>query len=102
MIRVAVAGFAASCLLALSPGPSAAEESGSAETIPERSVRLAKDASVRVTETEREWLKLAQVLTKNQADFNATGSSETSLREQASRLLGAAKKLLEDQKRLGS
>src|SRR5262245_25454405 len=102
MIRVAVAGLAASCLLALSPGPSAADESGSAERIPEPALRLAKDASERVTETEREWLKLALVLTKNQADFKVTGSSENSLREQASRLLGAAKELLEDQKRLGS
>ena len=97
-----VAALAAIWLLAQSAGPAAADESSSAEKLPEPALRLAKDASLRVTETEREWLKLAQGLTKNQADFSVTDGSTSSLREQASRLVGAAKKLLEDQKRLGS
>jgi hypothetical protein len=100
VIRVVVAVLTAGCLLALSSGLSAADESGSAERIPEPALRLAKDASERVTETERDWLKLAQELTKNEAQFSVTDGSAGSLREQASRLLGAAKKLLEEQKRI--
>jgi hypothetical protein len=97
-----VAALAAIYILALSSGPAAADESVSAEKLSEPALRFAKEASLRVTETEREWLKLAQGLAKNQADFTVTGGSGSSLREQASRLLGAAKKLLEDQKRLES
>jgi hypothetical protein len=100
--REMVAALAAIYILALSSGLAAADESGSAEKIPEPALRWAKDASERVTETERDWLKLAQGLAKNQADFRVTEGSANSLREQASRLLCAAKKLLEEQKRIGS
>lgn len=100
MIRVVIVAVAAIWLLAVSSAPAAADDNGSSERLTEPALRYAKDASLRVTETEREWLKLAQMLAKNQADFSVAAGSESSLREQASRLVAAAKTLLEDQKRM--
>jgi hypothetical protein len=81
-----------------------ANEDGSGERLAEPALRFAKDASFRVAEMEREWLKLAEGLTKRQADFAVAdgGHSDSSLRDEATRLLGSAKKLLADSKRVGS
>lgn len=81
-----------------------ANEDGSGERLPEPALRFAKDASLRVAEMERDWIKLAEGLAKSQADFVIAdgGHSDSSLRDLASRLLGSAKKLLADSKRVGS
>jgi hypothetical protein len=102
VFRVVVAALSASCLLALPRGVASADQKDSPESLPEPALRFAKEASLRVTDSEREWLKVAEGLAKYQADFTVKDGSESSLREQASRLLDAAKKLLGEQKRLGS
>jgi hypothetical protein len=80
-----------------------ANEDGSGERLAEPALRFAKDASLHVAEMEREWLKLAEGLAKSQADFVIAdgGHSDSSLRDEASRLLGSTKKLLADSKRVG-
>jgi hypothetical protein len=102
MTRVILAGLVASCLLALSPEATRAEEPGASDRLPEPALRFAKEASERVADMEQGWKKLAEALTKNQADFALTDGSANSLQEQSSRLLSAARGLLEDQKRLTS
>jgi hypothetical protein len=97
-----VAALTASCLLALPPEASSADQKDGPERLPEPAFRFAKEASLRVTESEREWVKVAEGLAKFQADFTVKDGSESSLREQASRLLDAARKFLGDQKRMGS
>src|SRR5262249_38932100 len=102
VFRVMVAALAASCLLALPSERAWADQKDSPERLPEPALRFAKEASLRVTDSELEWLKVAEGLGKYQTDFTVKDGSESSLREQASRLLDAAKKLLGDQKRMGS
>lgn len=102
MTRLIVAGLVASCLLALCREASRAEEPAASEKLPEPALRFAKEASERVADLERGWKKLGEDITKNQADFTVTEGSANSLREQSSRILSAARKLLEDQKRLAS
>jgi hypothetical protein len=86
----------------MTSGPAAADQKDSPDKLPEPALRFAKEASLRVAESEREWVKVAEGLAKNQSDFTVKDGSESLLREQASRLLDSAKKLLGDQKRLGS
>ena len=101
MRRVAVAALAASCFLALgSRELSAGDQAG--DKLPEPAVQFAKETTLRLTEAEREWAKMAERLDKCQADFTVADRSHTdgSLRDEAGRLLAAAKKLLADQKQL--
>ena len=102
VFRVVVAALTASCILAFPSGPASADQKDSPDSLPEPALRFAKEASLRVLESERDWVKVAEGLAKNQADFTVKDGSESSLREQASRLLDTAKKLLGEQKRLGT
>jgi hypothetical protein len=100
--RVTVAALAASCFLALGArGLSAGEQSGG-DKLPEPALQFAKETTLRLTETEREWAKVAERLDKCQADFAIADRSysDSSLRDEAGRLLAAAKKLLADQKQM--
>ncbi len=102
MRRVTVAALAASCFLALgSRGLSAGDQAGR-DKLPEPALQFAKETTLRLTETEREWAMMAERLDKCQADFSVADRSYTdsSLREEAGRLLAAAKKLLADQKQM--
>lgn len=100
--RVAVAVLAASCLVALgSQGLSAGDEAGG-DKLPEPALQFAKETTLRLTEAERDWAKVAERLDKCQADFMVADRSysDSSLRDEAGRLLAAAKKLLADQKQM--
>lgn len=103
MRRAIVAALCAGLLLVFGRTPLSANDNGTTERLPEPALRFAKDASLRVTEFEREWIKQAEALTKCQADFAIAdaGQSDSSVRDQASRLLAAAKKLLTDSKQIG-
>jgi hypothetical protein len=93
--------LAASFLL-LGQGVGATEEQGPDGKLPEPALRFAKDASLRVTEMERDWQKFSDGLAKGREDFVRPERKHTdsSLREEASRLLASAKKLIDDQKRI--
>jgi hypothetical protein len=97
-----VAALAASCLVLAGLGMAAADEPGPEGKLPEPALRFAKDASLRVTEMERDWQKLADGLAKDCPDFARPERkhTESSLREEASRLLASAKKLLDERKRI--
>lgn len=97
-----VAALAASSLILFGLGAAAAGEQGSDEKLPEPALRFAKDASLRVSELERDWQKVAHEIAKAKDDFvrPLRAYSDTSLREEATRLIAAAKKLLEDEKRI--
>lgn len=93
--------LAASWLLLLGGGRVTADDKEAGDRLPEPALYLAKEATRRVTEMEFDWLKLAEALTKRQADFQLTegARSDSSLREQATRLLAAGKGLLTASKR---
>jgi len=97
-----VAAIAASCLVLAGLGMAAADEPGPEGKLPEPALRFAKDASLRVTEMERDWQKLADGLAKDRPDFARPERkhTESSLREEATRLLASAKKLLDERKRI--
>lgn len=101
MIR-RTAALAAGWVIAASCGAAPADDNAPGEKLPEPALRFANDASRRVTEMEREWLRLAEGLTKARADFAATDGPERPLGEQASRLRDGARMLLESRTRLGS
>jgi hypothetical protein len=97
-----VAALAATCVLVLGQEAVSAEDQGFEGKLPEPALRFAKDASLRVTEMEREWLKLSEVFTRRQPDFAITGAvhSDASLRDQAQRLLLSGKNLVAQEKRM--
>ncbi len=99
-----VAAVAASFLLAFGSQGLAAGDQASGDKLPEPALQFAKETTLRLTETEREWVKLAERLAKCQADFTGADrtDSDASLRDEASRLLASAKKLLADQKQMGT
>ncbi len=99
VLRVA---FAASFLFLMGQGVGATEEQGPDGKLPEPALRFANDASLRVTEMERDWQKFSDGLARGREDFvrPERKHTETSLREEASRLLASAKKLIDDQKRI--
>ena len=70
-----VAALAASCLLAMTSGLASADQKDSPERLPEPALRFAKDASLRVTETEQEWQTLAEGLAK--ADSTVAAMAKT-------------------------
>lgn len=90
------AALAAICALAPHFGAARADDGPPAERLPEPALRFAKDASLRLMEAERGWLKLADGLAKAGAEFAAAAGSP---HERAARHLAGAKKLLEDQAR---
>jgi hypothetical protein len=96
--------LAASFLIVLGQGVAAADDEGPGDKLPEPALRFAKDATLRVAEMEQDWQKLADSLQKARADFVLAERKHTdsSLRDEASRLLGAAKRLLDSQKRIPS
>jgi hypothetical protein len=97
-----VAVLAASCVLAFgSRGLSASDPAGG-DKLPEPALQFAKETTLRLAEAEREWAKVAERLDKCQADFSVADRSysDSSLRDEASRLLASAKKLLADQKQM--
>ncbi|HEY7326641.1 MAG TPA: hypothetical protein VH592_03305 [Gemmataceae bacterium] len=99
---VTVAALAASCLLALgSQGLSAGDDAGG-DKLPEPAIQFAKETTLRLTEAEREWAKVAERLDKCQVDFTVADRSysDGSLRDEAGRLLAAAKKLQADEKQM--
>jgi hypothetical protein len=102
--RAAGAALAASCLLAFAQPGLVAGDQAAGDKLPEPAHQFAKEASSRVTETEREWVKMVERLTKCQADFTVAdrASTDGSLRDEASRLLASAKKLLADHKQMGT
>jgi hypothetical protein len=100
--RVTVAAVAASFFLALgSRGLSAGDQAGG-DKLPEPALQFAKETALRLAETEREWAKVSERLDKCQADFTVAvrSYSDSSLRDEAGRLLAVAKKLLADQKEM--
>lgn len=91
------AALAAICSLAPHFGAARADDGPAAERLPEPTLRFAKDATLRIMEAERGWLKLGDGLAKAGAGFaTATGSPC----DQAVRHLAGAKRLLEDQTRM--
>lgn len=104
MYRAVVAALAASCLFVFARQELRAGNQGAGEKLPEPAHQFAKEASARVTETEREWAKMVERLTKCQTDFTVAGrvSTDGSLRDEASRLLAAAKKLLADHQQVAT
>jgi hypothetical protein len=97
-----VAAVAASFFLALGSRVLAAGEQAGGDKLPEPALQFAKETTLRLAETEREWAKVSGRLDKCQADFTVADRSysDSSLRDEAGRLLAAAKKLLADQKQM--
>jgi hypothetical protein len=62
--RAAGAALAASCLLAFAQPGLFAGDKAAGNKLPEPAHQFAKEASSRVTETEREWVKMVERLTK--------------------------------------
>ncbi len=104
MRHAAGAALAASCLLAFAQPGLFAGDQAAGDKLPEPAHQFAKEASSRVTETEREWVKMVERLTKCQAEFSVAdrASTDGSLRDEANRLLASAKKLLADHKQMGT
>lgn len=97
-----IATLAAGCVFAAGCGAAPAADDTLGDKLPEPALRFAKDATARVMETEREWLRLAEGLAKARADFAATDGPGRPLGEQASHLRDGARLLLESRTRLGS
>jgi hypothetical protein len=103
VVRAAVAALAAICLLAVGGRVLSAGDQAPGDKLPEPAIQFAKETTIRLTETEREWAKVAERLARCQADFSVAGGSDSdaSLRDEAGRLLASAKKLLADQRQMG-
>jgi hypothetical protein len=99
-----VAALAASCLLAVGGRVLSARDQAPGDKLPEPAIQFARETSLRLTETERDWVKVAVRLSMCQAEFSVAGRSDSdaSLRDEAGRLLASAKKLLADQKQMGA
>lgn len=97
-----VAALAASFLILLGLDVVTADEQGP-EKIPEPALRFAKEASLRISEIERDWQKLADRVAKARGDFvlPIRRHTDVSLREEAAKLLASAKTLLDAEKRIG-
>jgi hypothetical protein len=74
------------------------------DKLPEPAIRFAKDASLRVTELEREWQTLSETLRKSRPELVPRSGRHTDalLQEESKNVLSAAKKLLEVESRMPS
>lgn len=104
MRRAIAAALAAVSILALGGRNLFAGDDTSGDKLPEPALQFAKEATRHLTEAEREWVKMAERLAKCQADFTVADRTDSDglLRDEASRLLASAKKLLADRKQMST
>jgi len=96
------AAVAATCLFLFGGKTAYSQEKDPPSKLPEPALQFAKGSSLRVSEMESQWLKLFETLANGRDQFTVreTGKSEASLRDDATSLLAAAKKLLDVEKRM--
>lgn len=99
-----VASISATCFLTLSCQALSAEDPPPGDKLPEPAIQLAKETALRLNEAEKEWFKLSERLTSYEAGFVVVNRSNSDglLRDEANRLLTAARALLTDQKRMAN
>jgi hypothetical protein len=99
---ITIAAVVLGCLPGFTGGLSA--DDTAQDKLPEPALRFAKDASLRVTEMEREWQTLSEALRKGRPALvpPVRRHTDASLREEAAKVLAAAKKLLHDEGRMPS